>query len=219
FRVLDWSAFESIENVLQAICQELEQLHYITQASAVFQKLIAREALGGMGLPGTTVALHHTRSNAVLQPLFTVYRLRNPIEVQGMQEESLPIDTVLMMLAPEAVSDEALETLSFISSLLVQQKASATLFASGREKEIHQFLAFHLMQFIQRNHILEEGVGMNKEILQEENIKLNVDLSDKDEAVVYVGNMLVDAGLVNNKYIDKMLERETITSTYMGNAL
>lgn len=156
FRVLDWSAFESIENVLQAICQELEQLHYITQASAVFQKLIAREALGGMGLPGTTVALHHTRSNAVLQPLFTVYRLRNPIEVQGMQEESLPIDTVLMMLAPEAVSDEALETLSFISSLLVQQKASATLFASGREKEIHQFLAFHLMQFIQRNHILEE---------------------------------------------------------------
>ena len=156
FRVLDWSAFESIENVLQAICQELEQLHYITQASAVFQKLIAREALGGMGLPGTTVALHHTRSNAVLQPLFTVYRLRNPIEVQGMQEESLPIDTVLMMLAPEAVSDEALETLSFISSLLVQQEASATLFASGREKEIHQFLAFHLMQFIQQNHILEE---------------------------------------------------------------
>lgn len=156
FRVLDWSAFESIENVLQAICQELEQLHYITQASAVFQKLIAREALGGMGLPGTTVALHHTRSNAVLQPLFTVYRLRYPIEVQGMQEESLPIDTVLMMLAPEAVSDEALETLSFISSLLVQQEASATLFASGREKEIHQFLAFHLMQFIQQNHILEE---------------------------------------------------------------
>ena len=60
---------------------------------------------------------------------------------------------------------------------------------------------------------------MNKEILQAENIKLNVDFSDKDEAVVYVGNMLVDAGLVNNKYIDKMLERETITSTYMGNAL
>src|SRR5699024_12534120 len=37
FRVLDGSAFESIENVLQAICKELEQLHYITQASAVLQ--------------------------------------------------------------------------------------------------------------------------------------------------------------------------------------
>lgn len=156
FRVSDWAAFESIENVLQAICQELEQLQYITQASAIFQKLIAREALGGMGLPGTTVALYHTRSTAVVQPIFMVYRLRSPLEVQGMQEGALPIDTILMMLAPEAASDEVLETLSFISSLLVQQEASATLFASGREEEVHQFLAFHLMQFIQRNHILEE---------------------------------------------------------------
>lgn len=156
FRVSDWAAFKSIENVLQAICQELEQLQYITQASAIFQKLIAREALGGMGLPGTTVALYHTRSTAVVQPIFMVYRLRSPLEVQGMQEGALPIDTILMMLAPEAASDEVLETLSFISSLLVQQEASATLFASGREEEVHQFLAFHLMQFIQRNHILEE---------------------------------------------------------------
>ena len=60
---------------------------------------------------------------------------------------------------------------------------------------------------------------MDQDILQAENIQLNVDFSNKEEAVVYVGNMLVNAGLVNKKYIDKMLERETVTSTYMGNAL
>lgn len=156
FRVMDWSAFESIENVLHAICQDLEQLHYMTQASAVFQKLVAREALGGMGLPDTTVALYHTRSSSVSQPIFTIYRLKKPLEVQGMQQEALPVDTILMMLAPEKTTDEVLKVLSFISSLLVQQEASATLFAGGSEEEVHQFLAFHLMQFIKRNHILEE---------------------------------------------------------------
>src|SRR5699024_5121827 len=60
---------------------------------------------------------------------------------------------------------------------------------------------------------------MNQDILQAENIELNVDFNNKEEAVIYVGNMLVNAGLVNKKYIDKMLERETVTSTYMGNAL
>lgn len=60
---------------------------------------------------------------------------------------------------------------------------------------------------------------MNQDILQAENIELNVDFNNKEEAVIYVGNMLVNAGLVNEKYIDKMLERETVTSTYMGNAL
>src|SRR5699024_12652409 len=60
---------------------------------------------------------------------------------------------------------------------------------------------------------------MDQDILQAENIQLNVDFSNKEEAVIYVGNMLVNAGLVNKKYIDKMLERETVTSTYMGNAL
>src|SRR5699024_11131839 len=60
---------------------------------------------------------------------------------------------------------------------------------------------------------------MNQDILQAENIELNVDFNNKEEAVIYVGNMLENAGLVNKKYIDKMLERETVTSTYMGNAL
>src|SRR5699024_657471 len=153
------------------------------------------------------------------QPVFTVYRLKSPLKVQGMQQEVQSIDTILMMLAPDNVSNEVLEVLSFISSLLVQQSGAANLFANGSEYEIKQFLAFQLTQFIKQQHILEEGLGMNQDILQAENIELNVDFNNKEEAVIYVGNMLVNAGLVNKKYIDKMLERETVTSTYMGNAL
>jgi len=58
---------------------------------------------------------------------------------------------------------------------------------------------------------------MTNKILTEENIHLNVSLKDKEEAIRYTGKILVDNNYVNEEYIDHMLEREEISSTYMGN--
>jgi PTS system mannitol-specific IIA component len=54
-------------------------------------------------------------------------------------------------------------------------------------------------------------------ILSEGNIMLNHQLTTKEEAIQLAGQMLVDRGYVNPEYKQKMLEREEITSTYMGN--
>src|SRR5699024_2518266 len=134
----------------------IEDWHYINHAPSIVQKLTRREQMGCMGMPGTTLALYHTRSSTMLPPVLTVYRLKSPLKVQGMQQEVQSIDTILMMLAPDNVSNEVLEVLSFISSLLVQQSGAANLFANGNEYEIKQFLAFQLTQFIKQQHILEE---------------------------------------------------------------
>lgn len=58
---------------------------------------------------------------------------------------------------------------------------------------------------------------MAKEVLSENNIQLNVSLNNKEEAIRYTGGILVDNGYVNATYVEKMLEREALTSTYMGN--
>lgn len=58
---------------------------------------------------------------------------------------------------------------------------------------------------------------MTKEILTVDNIVLNKTLSDKEEAIRAAGEILVDKGYVEQTYIDKMLERETLTTTYIGN--
>ena len=58
---------------------------------------------------------------------------------------------------------------------------------------------------------------MAKEVLSKDNIQLNVALGSKEEAVRYAGGILVDNGYVDANYIDKMLEREEMTSTFMGN--
>lgn len=58
---------------------------------------------------------------------------------------------------------------------------------------------------------------MAKEILTTDNIELNVAFSTKEEAIRHTGDILVKNGYVETSYVDKMLEREELTSTFMGN--
>ncbi|MCJ0929643.1 PTS sugar transporter subunit IIA [Virgibacillus halodenitrificans] len=58
---------------------------------------------------------------------------------------------------------------------------------------------------------------MTKEILSKENIKLNAQFQNKEEAIRYTGDILVTNEYVQPNYVDKMLEREEVTSTFMGN--
>lgn len=58
---------------------------------------------------------------------------------------------------------------------------------------------------------------MTLPILSAENILLNQQIATKEEAIRLAGQMLVDKGYVETGYIEKMLEREEMTSTFMGN--
>lgn len=55
-----------------------------------------------------------------------------------------------------------------------------------------------------------------KEVFPLENIKLNVSLADKKQAIEAAGQVLVSNGYVDEKYIDCMLQREEVVSTYIG---
>ena len=56
-------------------------------------------------------------------------------------------------------------------------------------------------------------------ILKKENIILNSNVSEKTEAIKLAGQILVDQGYVSADYIPAMLQREELSSTYMGNFL
>ncbi|UFT99166.1 PTS sugar transporter subunit IIA [Radiobacillus kanasensis] len=58
---------------------------------------------------------------------------------------------------------------------------------------------------------------MAKEILTTDNIRLDAKLESKEEAIRFTGDILVENGYVDATYVDKMLEREEVTSTYIGN--
>ncbi|WP_226528857.1 PTS sugar transporter subunit IIA [Metabacillus niabensis] len=54
-------------------------------------------------------------------------------------------------------------------------------------------------------------------ILKEENILLNQQFDHKTDAIKATGQILVEKGYVEASYIDAMMQREELSSTYMGN--
>ncbi len=60
---------------------------------------------------------------------------------------------------------------------------------------------------------------MSDDILTKENIELGVELNSQEEAIRRAGELLVQNGHVEEKYIDSMFEREKSVSTFMGNAV
>lgn len=56
-------------------------------------------------------------------------------------------------------------------------------------------------------------------IFSKDKVRLNVQVSDKNEAIRLAGQLLVDAGHVPQEYTDKMIERDTVGSTYLGNGV
>ena len=50
-------------------------------------------------------------------------------------------------------------------------------------------------------------------------IELNRSFKTKEEAIRYCGQKLVEAGCVDEEYIDAMVERDNMLSVYMGNLI
>ena len=58
--------------------------------------------------------------------------------------------------------------------------------------------------------------GANHSVLQMSSIKVGATAADKWDAIAEAGNLLVKGGYVKMEYVDAMMERERIATTYLG---
>lgn len=75
----------------------------------------------------------------------------------------------------------------------------------------------HLSDAQQNRQSVVENTPLFK--LTEKNIFLGLTANSKEEAIRYAGQKLVDNGYVKPAYIDAMLERERLTSTFLGESI
>ncbi|WP_209121026.1 BglG family transcription antiterminator [Alkalihalobacillus sp. BA299] len=134
----------SIDIALQKQCEILAEKNIISDVREVTEGLHKREELGGLGIPGTLLALYHTRNEWVRVPSFTICRLNHPQPVKAMDDSSVEINTILLMLSPLNINEETLEILSGISSFIIRDEHSIELFESGESDELHNILAREL---------------------------------------------------------------------------
>lgn len=136
------------EDALEEATSYLQQKKCVNDARRLVGKLLEREQLGGLGMPDSVLGLYHTRTNAVNAATFHVFRLKEPVMRQGMDGQRMPIQTILMLLAPEDISAVALETLSYISTLLVESTETLRLFEQGTTGQIANYIANKFQRYV-----------------------------------------------------------------------
>jgi PTS system nitrogen regulatory IIA component len=107
------------------------------QPELILSELIKREQLGSTGIGGG-IAIPHARFHKVAKPLAIFVRLKMPIDFDAVDDQ--PVDTVVLLLLPDAPNGERLGALACIARKL---REPATMLAVRRARngaEIHEIV-------------------------------------------------------------------------------
>ncbi|WP_236450823.1 PTS IIA-like nitrogen regulatory protein PtsN [Stutzerimonas stutzeri] len=104
-----------LEQIAKVIAQDLSDL----DSQTIFESLIAREKLGSTGF-GNGIAIPHCRMVGCNAPVSAVLRLETPVDFDAI--DGAPVDLLFVLLVPEAATDEHLELLRQIASMLDRER-------------------------------------------------------------------------------------------------
>lgn len=136
--------------LLLEVCKQANVRGLIGDYFEVTNQLTEREKKGGLGIPGTSIALYHCRSEYVMQPVFLSFLLHEPMIVKAMDHSSIKINTLLLLLAPVDMQTGQLEVLSTISSTIIEDEESTQIFTSNNYTDIYNILSYALYENLQK---------------------------------------------------------------------
>lgn len=131
-----------LTTTLVEMLNKLEGSGVVGDADIVLERLLERERMTSQVIPDTALALFHTRSSHIHLSSLTLYRLQQPVILEGNTE----VRVILLMLAPRRLSKESLEVLSEISALLLNSEL-VQLLEEHTETEIRGYLSSELLHF------------------------------------------------------------------------
>lgn len=134
----------NLSETISAMLDLLDGSGVVGDAEILLQRLLERERMTSQVIPDTGLALFHTRSSHIMKSSLTLYRLRQPVVLEGETEVSV----ILLMLAPRKLSKESLEVLSEISAMLLNSEL-VRLIKERTEPEIRRYLSSELLRFFE----------------------------------------------------------------------
>jgi PTS system nitrogen regulatory IIA component len=108
------------------------------QPALILAELVKREQLGSTGMGGG-VAIPHARFHQVAKPFGMLVRLKRPIAFDAVDDQ--PVDTIVLLLLPDAPNGERLGALACIARKLRDPAIMAALRRARDGAEIYRTLA------------------------------------------------------------------------------
>ncbi|WP_028976343.1 BglG family transcription antiterminator [Sporolactobacillus terrae] len=148
FKVIRPKGAETTQAILQMLLSQAADDSIVSDVSRVLCRLIEREQLAGLGIPGTDMALFHCRDRAVHSLCFCIAHLNEPVELAAMNGGRIPVRNILLLLAPESLHPMEQEVIRTVSSSLVDDRESTLIFASANETTIRAKLEANFYQLL-----------------------------------------------------------------------
>ena len=120
-----------LEQIASLVATELTEL----DEQDIFESLIAREKLGSTGF-GNGIAIPHCRLPGCHAPLSAVLRLDSAVDFDAI--DGAPVDLLFVLLVPEAATDEHLELLRQIASMLDRSEVRERLRQAQSSEALYQ---------------------------------------------------------------------------------
>ncbi|CAA9424473.1 MAG: Mannitol operon activator, BglG family [uncultured Rubrobacteraceae bacterium] len=142
-------ATSSIPEAVGRICGSLAGRGLVSEPGPLEAALLSRLKLGGVGIPGTALALFHARATAVVRPAFSVHEFDEALEIEGMDGATMQARRTLLMIAPQNLSPVALEAISEISAAMVEQPEAREVFEGGSDDQVVTVLQSIFANYLQ----------------------------------------------------------------------
>ncbi|MFC0711693.1 PTS IIA-like nitrogen regulatory protein PtsN [Azorhizophilus paspali] len=124
----------ALEYIANLVAREMPDLNQ----QMIFENLIAREKLGSTGF-GNGIAIPHCRLPGCPAPISVLLRLDAPIDFDAI--DGAPVDLLFVLLVPEAATDEHLQLLRQIASMLDRSEVRERLRQVESSEALYQVVA------------------------------------------------------------------------------
>ncbi|MCI1858875.1 MAG: BglG family transcription antiterminator [Sporolactobacillus sp.] len=141
FAVVPVNHAKNKEQVIRTMAEQAAQRQLADNPESVYQRLLAREKMAGLGIPNTNMALFHCRDGSIKKIAFLIGHANHHFGLRGMDGKPVDVSNFLILLAPEPLDIARQEVISMISSSLVEDQESLLVFASANDKLIRKKLA------------------------------------------------------------------------------
>ncbi len=120
-----------LEQIANLVARELPDL----DGQDIFESLVAREKLGSTGF-GNGIAIPHCRLPGCTAPISALLRLDSAVDFDAI--DGAPVDLLFVLLVPEAATDEHLELLRQIASMLDRSEVRDQLRHASTSESLYQ---------------------------------------------------------------------------------
>ncbi len=131
---------QTLKEVIKGVIDLLPSA-IIIDSQQVAQKLFKRINQSPVGIPNSSLALVHANSSAVRKAYVAVCQLQTVVKMKAMDYDEVRVKRFLLLLAPSKSNKVETKALGTVSSTLVMNNDSVSLFEKGDTSDLKEFLA------------------------------------------------------------------------------